>query len=312
MPLLVTLILVFIIGYLTQFIGLCMVRGVHKCKAGKPEFLISILLSGVLMWAVMLFSNFSGISTNFRTHEIDIWFAIGGVIFGFGTSFNQGCGVATLSRLTRGDSKMFFTVIGWLIAWAIFLVWKPAITHNKLIISTDISLIVLGFLSAIIVAWTLLGNAQRIKLWFTMMSIGLIGGFICLFDPKWSPSGFLQKISHALASGDIDLGPSTEDYFLFLSLLIGMLAAAWYTKKFEIIKSTWQEWLLHVVSGVLMGIGASLALGGNNAQLLLALPSLSPGGALAVFCMVTGIWFGLVFKEKCLNQYLFKNTKWLE
>tara|TARA_B100000809_G_C15010976_1_gene484935 strand:- start:633 stop:1097 length:465 start_codon:yes stop_codon:yes gene_type:complete len=110
----ISLLLVCIIGFLAQSIGLCMVRDVNEFKRGKPEFLLALLLSGVLAWIAMIYANYFGINTNFKTYEANSWFAIGGVIFGFGTAFNQGCGVSTLSKLSRGDSKIIFTILGWL------------------------------------------------------------------------------------------------------------------------------------------------------------------------------------------------------
>ncbi|MFB0980054.1 MAG: YeeE/YedE thiosulfate transporter family protein [Alteromonadaceae bacterium] len=300
MPLLVTLLLVCIIGFLAQSIGLCMVRGVNECKGGKPQFLLAILLSGVLAWVAILYSDYVGIVTQFRTFKINIWFLIGGTLFGLGSAFNQGCGVSTLSKLSRGDSKMIFTIIGWLIGWTILAVWNPFTNHHKLIISSDITIPVLVALSIASVSWAFLGDKERRKLWLTMMSIGLIGGFVFLFDPKWPPSGFLHKISHSLVSSDETLRPLMESYFLFISLLIGMFIAAWYTKKFEVVKSNWQNWLLHLMAGGLMGIGASLAMGGNDSQLLLALPALSPGGGVAIIGMLAGIWFGLFIRGKLI------------
>jgi len=298
MPLSVTLLLVCIIGYLAQFIGLCMVRGVNELKKGKPEFLIAILFSGALSWVAMVFTSFADIPTNFKTFEINVWFVIGGLLFGFGTAFNQGCGVSTLGKLSRGDSKMIFTIIGWLIGWTILASWNPSITHNKLIISPDITIGVLITLSIALLVWALFGDKERKKLWLTMMAIGFIGGFVFLFEPKWTPSGLLHKTSHAIVNPDSSLWPPKENYFLFIALLIGMFSAAWYTKKFEIIKSSWKEWSLHIVAGTFMGIGASLALGGNDTQLLLALPTFSPAGIVAVLGMLVGIWVGLFIREK--------------
>ena len=298
MPLSVTLLLVCIIGYLAQFIGLCMVRGVNELKKGKPEFLIAILLSGVLSWVAMVFTSFADIPTNFKTFEISIWFAIGGVLFGFGTAFNQGCGVSTLGKLSRGDSKMIFTILGWLIGWSILAKWNPSISHNNFIISPDITIGILIALSIALMLWAFIGDKERRKLWLTMMAIGLIGGFVFLFDPKWPPSGLFHKISHAIANSDSSLWPSKDSYLLFVSLLIGMFSAALYTKKFEIIKSSWKEWSLHIMAGTFMGIGASLALGGNDTQLLLALPTFSPAGGVSVLGMLVGIWVGLLVREK--------------
>ncbi|RHW76736.1 YeeE/YedE thiosulfate transporter family protein [Colwellia sp. RSH04] len=302
MPLSVTLSLVCIIGYLAQFIGLCMVRGVNELKKGKPEFLIAILCSGVLSWVAMLFTSFADIPTNFKTFEINIWFAIGGLLFGFGTAFNQGCGVSTLGKLSRGDSKMIFTILGWLIDWSILAKWNPSISHNKFIISSDITIGLLGILSIILVVWAFLGNKERRKLWSTMMLIGLIGGFVFLFDPKWPPSGLLLKISNAIVNPDSSLWPPKESYFLFIALLIGMFSAALYTKTFEVIGSNLKEWSLHIMAGTFMGIGASLALGGNDTQLLLALPTFSPAGIVAVLGMLVGIWVGLFVREKGLAK----------
>jgi len=301
MPLSVTLLFVCIIGYLAQFIGLCMVRGVNELKKGKPEFLVAILFSGVLSWVAMVFTSFTNIPTNYKTFEVNIWFAVGGLLFGFGTAFNQGCGVSTLGKLTRGDSKMIFTIIGWLIGWSILSKWNPSISHNKLMISSDITIGVLLTLSIVLMVWAFFGDNERRKLWLTMMAIGLIGGFVFLFDPKWPPSGLLHKISHAIANSDNSLWPPKESYFIFIALLIGMFSAAWYTNKFEIIKSSWKDWSLHMMAGTFMGIGASLAFGGNDTQLLLALPTLSPAGIVAISGMLLGIWGGQIVKIKVLN-----------
>lgn len=294
----ISLFLVCILGFLAQSIGLCMVRGVNEFKSGKPEFLLALLFSGVLAWIAMIYANYFGINTNFKTYEANIWFVIGGIIFGFGTAFNQGCGVSTLSKLSRGDSKMIFTIIGWIIGWTILAQWHPTTNHIKLLFSKNITLGILVSISIALLIWAFTGDKKRQKLWLTMMTIGLIGGFVLLFDPNWTPSGLLHKISHALTSADKTLWPPMESYFIFLSLIAGMLAAAWRSKRFEIIKSNWKQWVLHLMAGTCMGLGASLALGGNDSQLLLALPTLSPGGITAIFGMLTGIWFGLFIRER--------------
>lgn len=275
-----------------------MVRGVNEFKSGKPEFLLALLFSGVLAWIAMIYANYFGINTNFKTYEANIWFVIGGIIFGFGTAFNQGCGVSTLSKLSRGDSKMIFTIIGWIIGWTILAQWHPTTNHIKLLFSKNITLGILVSISIALLILAFTSDKKRQKLWLTMMTIGLIGGFVLLFDPNWTPSGLLHKISHALTSADKTLWPPMESYFIFLSLIAGMLAAAWRSKRFEIIKSNWKQWVLHLMAGTCMGIGASLALGGNDSQLLLALPTLSPGGITAVLGMLTGIWLGLFIRER--------------
>ena len=41
-----------------------------------------------------------------------------------------------------------------------------------------------------------------------------------------------------------------------------------------------------------MGVGAAIASGGNDSQLLLSLPSLSPAGVATVLSMLVGIYTG--------------------
>tara|TARA_R110001583_G_scaffold154593_1_gene306285 strand:- start:1231 stop:1395 length:165 start_codon:yes stop_codon:yes gene_type:complete len=53
-----------------------------------------------------------------------------------------------------------------------------------------------------------------------------------------------------------------------------------------------------------MGVGASLAHGGNDTQLLLALPALTPAGFTAILSMVAGIWIGLHVRGKFFIKLL--------
>lgn len=232
MVLIFVLGLVLILGYLAQSIGLCMVRGVNEWKHGKPEFIIAILLSGVLAWVAFLYSAYSGTPTQFKTYEASVWFALGGLFFGVGAAFNQGCGVSTLSKLTRGDLRMTFTIFGWLIGWSIIERCAPSMNHTERSIPSNINIVLLIATSVALLIWSFIGNKSRRKLWLTMMTIGLIGGFVFLYDPKWTPSGLLHKISHSVIKSDANLLPLIESYFIFISLLIGMFVAAWRTKKF--------------------------------------------------------------------------------
>jgi hypothetical protein len=50
-----------------------------------------------------------------------------------------------------------------------------------------------------------------------------------------------------------------------------------------------------------MGLGSALALGGNDYQLLLALPALSMAGVSALSGMLAGIWLGVKLLAKLTN-----------
>ncbi|WNC70799.1 YeeE/YedE thiosulfate transporter family protein [Thalassotalea psychrophila] len=293
MLLLVAVILVCFIGYLAQTTGLCMVRGVSESMKGNYEFLIAILLSGVLSWVAIVVSNVYGTPIDIPAYSANWWFALGGIVFGLGTALNQGCGVSTLSKLSRGDLTMLITILGWLLGWSILSYWQPTIElieifHNERIVTG--SLIVL---SVVIVIWAMLGDSKRKRLWFSMLGIGLLAGFLFLYERHWTPSGLLHHVSDALLHNNKQSWPSLERYFLFFALIAGMLIAAWHTKKFELKPISMKAFITHLIAGTLMGLGAALAMGGNDSQLLISLPIFSPAGFVAVLGMLVGIRTGL-------------------
>ncbi|WP_082627179.1 YeeE/YedE thiosulfate transporter family protein [Colwellia sp. TT2012] len=71
------------------------------------------------------------------------------------------------------------------------------------------------------------------------------------------------------------------------------MAAKWRTCRFRLALPNVKQNTLHFVAGVFMGLGASLSMGGNDSQLLLALPAFSPAGFVAVSAMLVGIAIGL-------------------
>ena len=289
------------LGYLAQATGLCMFKGVNEWKQGNKEHLMAILLSGVLVWVSTLFAYLVDIPFHFRIYESNTSFLLGGFLFGLGTAFNKGCGISTLTKLTKGDIKMLATITGWLAGWTIFAYWSPdrALTQAPLLQLThylSFSLISVG-----LVIWVSFGNKERKKLWFSMLSIGLLSGFIYLYQPKWSPNALLSNLSKAFLDNQIHNWPSLEQYLLFIALLIGMFLGALNQKKFLFISSSFKYWIFHLCAGVLMGVGASLALGGNSVQLLLAIPTLSPAGFVSVAGILLGIWSG-IYLQKAIKQ----------
>jgi uncharacterized membrane protein YedE/YeeE len=300
------LICVCLLGYLAQTTGLCMVRGVNEWKAGNKEFLLAILFSGILIWIAALFSLYADIPLHFKTFPISNWLLFGGFIFGVGAAFNGSCGVSTLSRLSRGDSKMIATITGWLVGWTILAHWSSHIDSVRSPSPTNINYLLLVIGSIAITIWAFLGNNKRKQLWFGMMGMGLLAGFIYLYQPKWPPSGLLHHLSNALIEDELKEWPSLEQYAFTVTLLLGMFLAAWRTKRFLFEPSNIKHWAIHLLAGILMGAGASLAMGANSVQLLLALPIFSPAGFGAVASMLLGIWTALYIRQH-LKLFLLKN-----
>ena len=87
--------------------------------------------------------------------------------------------------------------------------------------------------------------------------------------------------------------PSSERFILMISLLVGMVSAALFTGSFSLRLSSIRRLGKHLVAGVLMGFGAVMAGGGNDTQLLVAMPVLSLAGVFSVLSIIVGIYTGV-------------------
>ncbi len=278
-------------------------RRLNELRQGNPAFLLAILLSGTLSWVAVLYAFYFDIAIHFKIYSANIWVALGGILFGLGSAFNQGCGVSTLSKLSRGDLKMIATIIGWLVGWSLLANSSINFTPKQLSLPAEIEYSILLGISIILSIWVLLGDSLRKKLWFGMMGIGLLAGFLFLLEPSWPPSGLLNDLSGSLLGVEGKFMPSITRFTIFLALITGMAIAAWRTRRFKLELPNTKQNTLHLVAGVFMGLGASLAMGGNDSQLLLALPAFSPAGFVAVSSMLVGIAVGLKVYEKLKQSF---------
>lgn len=290
---LIALLFLFILGYLAQTTGLCLVKGVNQALDKRPQFLMAILLSGVLGWVSLLLADKMDIDVPFKMYTIHWTALLGGTLFGFGAAINNGCGVSTISKLSRGDTLMIATVSGWLIGWILL----ASISHH-LPQRLGTSLPPWHF-QALIVASVVIGlgivlvRKWDARLWICMLVIGLMANIAFLYEPKWTPSSYLSDVSLSLWEETNERLPTVERSLLLLSLIMGMVGAALKTRSFRLSIQPVSRYWFHLFAGVLMGIGASLAGGGNDSQLLLSLPSFSPSGFMAILSMLFGIFLGL-------------------
>lgn len=158
------LFLIALLGYFAQTTGLCMVRGVNEWLKGRPLFMLAILFSGVWAWVAASASYYAGLSPPFKVFEANAWFALGGLLFGLGTAFNQGCSVSTFSKLARGHLQMSATLIGWIVGWCTLDRLQPDVTVVELAPPSLLTYGALAVLSVIISFWALRGDRPRQKL----------------------------------------------------------------------------------------------------------------------------------------------------
>ncbi|WP_428478063.1 YeeE/YedE thiosulfate transporter family protein [Photobacterium japonica] len=271
-----------------------MVRGVKKATSGSPMFLVAIVLSGSLAWVSMVLGSVMEGRVLSAAFLPSLFSLFGGFLFGIGAAINSGCGVSTISRLARGEVVMLATIVGWLVAWLFFAPALPAELKGEKLVVSDLSRYAfLGLISFVIMVSCYFMTANNRKLWLSMLGIGLMAGFVFLYEPHWTPSGLLKSMGTSLWHGRAEEWPSSERFILMVSLIAGMVSAALFTGSFALRWSPMTRLAKHLVAGVLMGLGAVMAGGGNDTQLLVAMPVLSVAGLSTVVCILVGIYVGI-------------------
>ncbi|MGF1720342.1 YeeE/YedE family protein [Vibrio kyushuensis] len=258
-------------------------------------FIVAIVFSGSLVWVSMTIGWIVEGRTIVDAFWPSLFSLVGGFLFGLGAAINSGCGVSTVSRLARGELVMLATVLGWFVAWLFFAPALPnELKGGELVISDFSRYVFLSFLTIIIVVSCCFMNATNRRLWISMLGIGLMAGCVFLYEPHWTPSGLLKSMGGSLWQGQPEEWPRIERFILVALLTLGMVSAALVTKSFVLRTSSLTRIWKHLIAGVLMGLGAVMAGGGNDTQLLVAMPVLSLAGLSTVVCIILGIYVGIL------------------
>ncbi|MDX1302839.1 YeeE/YedE thiosulfate transporter family protein [Photobacterium sp.] len=298
-----TLLLACFVGILAQKTGLCMVRGVQEFQAKRPGFLLTTLCCGFWLWLVSPISDQLFTDSALFRHSISFPFFIGGLLFGLGSAMNKGCAISTISKLAKGHYQMIATLLGWLIGWILFAPVTLNMSYTTLapITSPSITVTVMLFLLIALIFFRVPSSKRPILLGVVLF--GIIASLLTSLLPNWSPSELFKDIAAASIHGEPDKWPSIQRYLVIVSLIIGMAISARKRLNFREFQLRPLQLVLHLCAGIIMGIGASLALGGNDSQLFVALPAFSPAAALTVISMLVGTMAGIFIRKK-LKYYL--------
>ncbi len=288
--LLLGLALALTVGYLAQSTGICVVRGVRQWDDGRPALLLATLLCGAWTWICIPVANHFGLQIPIQRHDVALMFAVGGLIFGIGAAINGGCAVSTLSKLAAGNVHMVATLSGWVAGWALWLWLRPTPELPPMTPPTPLALWALIGASVFLLALAVIAPWEQRKLWVSITFFGIAGGLLTLLEPRWSPSALVTDLGALAADEPGTLVPSIYRIALISILLGGMALSAWRAHHFKLQRPGFRRLTIHLGAGTLMGVGAAMALGGNDVQLLAAVPALSPAGLVTVLFMLLGTW----------------------
>tara|TARA_R110001599_G_scaffold337686_1_gene556205 strand:- start:24925 stop:25872 length:948 start_codon:yes stop_codon:yes gene_type:complete len=296
--LLVVLLFSGLIGYSAQVTGLCLVRGVSDWSRGQRLRLLAILSSGFWVYFYFPLAHLDLATLHLAGYGFHWAFLIGGAIFGVGAALNGACSVSTATRLSSGDISMLFTIAGWLLGWLLFDYIGVHLSYR--VQDFDKTWLAWVATAGLITACAAVywRNQQLWPLWSGITLVGVLAGAVFLYQPAWSPSDFVRDLGLAIVKRDAAILPGLDRVGILIFMLLGMALGAWRHRRFRWVWPDVRSVGKHLGSGVLMGLGSTLALGGNDFQLLLALPAVSPAAFLATLGMLLGIRLGLILIER--------------
>ena len=132
--------------------------------------------------------------------------------------------------------------------------------------------------------------------------LGLSNGVLYAFHGSWAYTSTLQGGVERLMGADS--GSLAVQWGLFAALLVGMGLSAWHRGSFRLDWRPSVSWTRNLVGGLLMGLGAALAAGGNDVLVLHGIPGLSPHAVPAYAALMVGVAVVLVIERLLRGEYM--------
>jgi uncharacterized membrane protein YedE/YeeE len=309
--LIVSCILAAILGFAAQRASICNVKAVAEVMTSRTGYMFACIFKSVL-WVLVLTVPFLMLmptaGSRLTGWQLSIGTLLGGFVFGLGAAMNGACAFSTLARLADGQLAMLGTLAGFVlgILACLSLVgsgWLPAPSPSPSMVGPLIAFAIV--INLLLIAWVCY---EGIRLWRTRwpqsrivdlllagqyrlstaaMLIGLANGGLYLIHGAWGYTETLHQTTEAAVfGGDF---PSPQRWLLFAAMPLGMVLSTWQRGSLRVDWRPQFGWIRNIVGGILMGLGAALIPGGNDALVLYAIPSLSPQAIPSYLAMTLGI-----------------------
>ena len=295
--LLMALVLAFLIGWVSQRMGMCLVKASGQLLAGRPTLFLALTSCGLFGLMLAPLYRFSEVNLPLYSPGISYpLLVLGGLLFGVASVLNNGCSVGTLTKFACGDVNKVFTMIGWVLG--IVLWYYMHGTHEqKVILIPEISShhywLLIGIVVLVLMFLVRIHGNKHLVL--SSMLLGALTSALYTLEPLWTPSVFFYNVSQMFWD---DTAISARRIAVFVTLLAGMLSFTLYRKTFRFEAFTPSKASVHLLAGTLMGAGASMMLGGNDSQILLVFPTLGVDSSIPLASIVTGIMVSLWCKKR--------------
>ena len=321
--LLASLVPASILGFAAHRAGICTVKAVAEVITTRRVYMLVsfgktvLWIMAVTMVLVILFEPPAGTGqTGWRLSPSAI---AGGLMFGIGAALNHGCAVSTLTRLVDGELTMAAALAGMLVG-ASAQIGLAAAGHVPLpvpagpALGPDTSWIPAALAGLALWALWEVSNiylrraptrtlrariaAQRYRLSSAAALIGICNAALFFIFGTWIFTGALVRTLTGLVGGDAM--PALFLWCLFAAVLSGMMVSSVQRGSFRLRPPDGRRAGMHLAAGALMGFGAAMAPGGNDALILNTIPNLSPHALPTFAAMLAGI-FGVLGTTRLLG-----------
>lgn len=285
-----------LVGFASAEGGTCAVQAVKDVLDGRG-FGVSLSILKCSAWAAVLLLPL-GWATPGGLPDTALsvtWpAAAGGLVFGIGAVLNGGCTFSTVWRLGGGDIAKVFALPGIALGLAAYLHWVAALLPVALASSAPLatpriwSIILFGgvFTWAMREAVQLLSVKRGPRLDRAVAGLALGGVALRAIHGRWDfTAGLEEGVEWASGLGGM---PGLLPGLLLLASLAGATIAARRKGTLRLTRPTLRSAAGSLGGGFLMGAGAALVPGGNDALVLHSLPSLLPHAFVAYAALVAG------------------------
>ncbi|MEM7223546.1 MAG: YeeE/YedE thiosulfate transporter family protein [Pseudomonadota bacterium] len=310
------MLLALLLGFAAHRASICTVKAVVEVISSRRGYMLASLIKTVL-WAMAVILV-AALVWDEGLHLAEGYLPslpsfAGGVIFGMGAAMNRGCAFSTLNKLGSGDLAMVGTLGGFVIGVVGFELIVGQLDLAVVPVDVPLPLSAPRWLLVLVLALTAYALFELTRLWrrrdrsqnlkarglspryrlsTAAMLIGLSGGALYLLNGDWVYTANLTQGVEWFMGGDA--APPLANGLLFGAVLIGIWLSAWQRQAFALRWPRIGPGLMHLLGGVLMGLGAALVPGGNDALILSALPVWLPHALPAFLGMLLGISAALV------------------
>lgn len=311
------ILLAAVVGFAVHRASLCNVKAVAELLTSKRAHMLGSFLK-TMFWVIAVTFVMEFFFHPVSARPLIFWgfsplALVGGFVFGVGAAVNGGCALGTLGRLGSGELRMLFTLLGLVTGLAVggyaqVRQWLPAPEGVDFGLSIPpipaIVVTAILFLWALSELWRLWRKRDPNATWreqvlspgyrlsTAALLLGVANGVLFVMFGSWAYTRTARTAVNHVVMGRP--GPSLLYWLLFAALLGGVLLSSLTNKRFALDPRFRPDWLLNLLGGILMGVGVTLAPGGNDVLILHAIPGGSPHALPAYGALLIGTAAGLI------------------